>query len=177
MPSVRLTHTASLTPAERAAVHDLLFDVFDDMAEDDVEHALGGLHAMVWDGGELVAHGAVVQRRLLHGGRALRAGYVEGVAVRADRQRQGLGRAVMTTLDDVVRHAYEIGGLGATDEAVPLYVSLGWRRWEGTAWALTPDGVVETAEDAGAIFVLPVDGVPLDVAGAITCDWREGDVW
>lgn len=177
MTDVRLTHTAALAPAELAAVHDLLFDVFDDMAEDDYEHALGGLHATVWDDGTLLAHGAVVQRRLLHGGRALRAGYVEGVAVRPDRQRQGLGRAVMTVLDDVVRRAYEIGGLGATDEAVPLYTSLGWRRWEGTAWALTPEGIVETPDDAGAIFVRPVEGVPLELTGGITCDWREGDVW
>ena len=174
---VDLRHTAGLTSVELAAVHELLFEVFDDMAEDDYEHALGGLHATVWDGDLLLAHGAVVQRRLLHGGLVLRAGYVEGVAVRPDRQRQGLGRAVMTALDDVIRRAYEIGGLGATDEAVPLYTSLGWRRWEGTAWALTPDGVVETPDDAEAIHVLPVDGVPLDLTGAITADWREGDVW
>ena len=44
------------------------------------EHAPGGLHALVHDGGDLVAHGAVVQRRLLHDGRALRVGYVEAGA-------------------------------------------------------------------------------------------------
>lgn len=177
MPTARLDHTAALSVDERAAVRALLYDVFDDLDDTDVEHALGGLHATVWEGGELVAHGAVVQRRLLHGGRALRAGYVEGVAVRPDRQRAGLGRTVMTTLDDVVRRAYDLGGLGATDEAVPLYASLGWRRWEGRAFALTPDGVVETPDDAGSIFVLPVEGVPLEVGGSITCDWRDGDVW
>ncbi|MBB1254828.1 aminoglycoside 2'-N-acetyltransferase, partial [Streptomyces sp. OF3] len=47
----------------------------------DWEHGLGGMHALVWEEGELVAHGSVVQRRLLHEGRALRTGYVEGVAV------------------------------------------------------------------------------------------------
>ncbi|MHA3703000.1 GNAT family N-acetyltransferase [Jatrophihabitans sp. YIM 134969] len=165
--------------AEREALHDLMFEVFDDMTEADWEHALGGLHATIWDTSTAtpLAHAAVVQRRLLHGGRALRAGYVEAVAVRASHRRRGLARRVMTTLDSVVERAYEIGGLGATDEAVPLYESLGWRRWEGTAWALTPDGVVETPDDAASIFVLPVPGVPLDLSGAITADWRDGDVW
>lgn len=34
-----------------------------------------------------------------------------------------------------------------------------------------------TPDDAASIFVRPVDGVPLDLTGAITADWREGDVW
>ncbi len=59
--------------------------------EIDWEHCLGGLHALVWRGPRLVAHAALVQRRLLHRGRALRAGHVEGVAVHPDVQRQGLG--------------------------------------------------------------------------------------
>ena len=63
--------------------------------DDDWDHARGGLHAVAFDGSELVGHASVVQRRLLHDGKALRAGYVEGVAVRADRvtDRARLGPA------------------------------------------------------------------------------------
>lgn len=78
------------------------------MTDHDWEHALGGVHAIIWEAGELVGHGSVVQRRLLHGGRALRTGYLEGVAVRADRRRHGLGVTVMEALERVVRHAYEV---------------------------------------------------------------------
>ena len=35
------------------------------------------MHALASEGDRLVGHGSVVQRRLLHGGRALRTGYVE----------------------------------------------------------------------------------------------------
>jgi aminoglycoside 2'-N-acetyltransferase I len=63
------------------------------MTGHDWEHALGGIHALVWDGGELIGHSSVVQRRLLHHGHALRAGYVEGVGVRPDRRGQGHGAA------------------------------------------------------------------------------------
>ena len=88
------------------------------MTEHDWEHSLGGVHALAFDGDTLVGHAAVVQRRLLHGGRALRTGYVEGVAVRADQRRRGHGAAMMDALERVIRGAYDLGALGATDEAV-----------------------------------------------------------
>ena len=68
-----------------------------------LEHALGGVHAPLWEGEELIGHGSVVMRRLLHDGMALRTGYVEAVAVRADRRRRGHGEVVMEALERVSR--------------------------------------------------------------------------
>ena len=85
------------------------------MTEDAWDHALGGMHALVWEEGRLVGHGAVVQRRLLYDGRAMRTGYVEGIGVRADRRRPGYGGAIMAALERIVRGGYELGALGATD--------------------------------------------------------------
>ena len=123
-----------------------------------------------------MGHGAVVQRQLLHGGRTLRTGYVEGVAVRGDARRRGHGSAVMEALERVVREAYELGALGATDEAARFYSARGWQRWRGPTSALTPDGVRRTGEDDGAIYVLPLAGA-LELSGELTCDWRDGDLW
>jgi aminoglycoside 2'-N-acetyltransferase I len=174
---IQTAHTADLDAATLAAAHALLDAVFaGELTGADWEHCLGGMHALAWDGDELVGHAAVVQRRLLHRGRALRAGYVEGVGVRADRQRQGLGGALMDAVERVIRGAYDVGALGATDEAVALYTGRGWRRWEGPTFALTPGGVVRTPEDDDAIFVLE-SAVRLDLAAALTCDWRDGDAW
>ena len=124
----------------------------------------------------LINHAAVVQQMLLHGGRALRTGYVEGVAVRADRRRRGHGGAMMEALERVVRDAYELGALGTTDEAVAFYAGRGWRQWQGPTSALTPAGIRRTEDEDGWIYVLP-GALPLDLAGELTCDWREGDVW
>jgi aminoglycoside 2'-N-acetyltransferase I len=96
--------------------------------------------------------------------------------VRADRQRRGHGGALMAAVERVVRGAYDLGALGATDEGAGLYTARGWKRWEGPTSALTPAGVVRTAEEDGSVYVLPV-GVPLDLSGELTCDWRDGDVW
>lgn len=83
--AVEVRHTAELDGGTRRAVRALLRDAFDgDFSDDDWEHALGGVHALARADDRVVGHAAVVQRRLLHGGRALRAGYVEAVAVAAD---------------------------------------------------------------------------------------------
>jgi aminoglycoside 2'-N-acetyltransferase I len=177
MSTVQVAHTAELDPATLAAAHAMLDAVFEgDFGEDDWEHALGGIHALVWDGDELVAHGSVVQRRLLHGGRALRTGYVEGVGVLASRRGQGHAAAVMAPLERIIARAYDLGALGASDMGAGFYAARGWQRWQGRTWALTPDGVIRTADEDDGIYVLPGD-VPLDLAGDLTCDWREGDVW
>ena len=146
------------------------------MSDHDWEHSLGGVHVVVWDDHELVGHASVVQRRLLHGGRALRAGYVEGVGVQMDRRRRGHGAAMMDALERIVRSAYELGALGATDAAADFYAARGWKRWEGPTSALTPTGIARTEQEDGSVYVLPV-AAPLDLSGELTCDWRDGDVW
>jgi aminoglycoside 2'-N-acetyltransferase I len=133
----------------------------------------------VWDGDDLIGHGSVVQRQLIHTSQdtthVLRTGYLEGMAVRADRRRQGVGRAIVVALNEVIRGAYELGALSAADEARRLYAANGWQPWRGRAFALTPHGVEPTADEEEGIFVLPV--VEIDLEGNLTCDWREGDVW
>jgi aminoglycoside 2'-N-acetyltransferase I len=176
--SVLTAHTSSLDRAALRAIRAFLEEAFaGDFDDDDWDHILGGVHAIAWEGEEVIAHGSVVQRRLLHDGRALRAGYVEGVAVRADRRRSGYGRAVMQPLDRVLRGAYELGGLSAaSEEAASLYRSLGWQRWEGRTWVLGPNGIERTADDDESTYVLPLTA-QLDLAGDLVCDWRAGDVW
>jgi aminoglycoside 2'-N-acetyltransferase I len=71
---LQVAHTAHLDHGSREAARALLYDVFDDMTEQDWEHCLGGMHALVWEGTDLIGHASLIQRRLLHGGSALRAG-------------------------------------------------------------------------------------------------------
>lgn len=173
---LRVAHTADLTGQDIAAARALVFQVFDDATEDDWEHCLGGIHAMVYEDDQLVAHGSVIQRRLICKGQALRTGYVEGVAVRADRRRHGLGTAVMSELERVIRSAYDLGALGSTDEGLAFYAARGWLRWEGNSYALTPEGIIRTPDDDGGIFVLPVADA-VDLAADLICDFRPGDLW
>ena len=177
MSEARLAHTADLDAATLAAARSLLDAVFEgELTADDWEHSLGGMHALLWDGDELIGHASVIQRRLVHGGRSLRAGYVEGVGVAANRRGEGHGAALMEPLERVIRAAYDLGALGSTDEAAGFYAARGWQQWQGPTSALTPDGVVRTADVDGGVYVLPVTA-PLDLSAPLTCDWRDGDVW
>ncbi|MFC6088657.1 GNAT family N-acetyltransferase [Saccharothrix lopnurensis] len=176
MSPVSVVHTWQLPEADRAAARALLDEAFDgEFSDEDWEHALGGVHALVRDDGGLIGHGAVVQRRMVVGGRVLRVGYVEGVAVRATHRRRGVGGLVMAALEDVVRGAYDLGALSASEDALGLYAARGWQPWRGRTFAFTPEGLRRTEDEDDGVFVLPVR--PVDLFADLTCDWRAGDVW
>jgi aminoglycoside 2'-N-acetyltransferase I len=177
MTEIQLAHTADLDATTLARARALLHVVFaEDLDDHDWDHALGGIHAIVWEGHRALAHASVVQRRLLHGEHAYRAGYVEAVAVHPERRREGLGRQMMGALQRVIRGAYELGALGATEVGGRFYEALGWQRWRGPLSALTPTGTRRTPKQEGSIYVFPVTA-GLDLDGELTADWREGDVW
>src|SRR3954463_2316217 len=109
---VRTVHTADLDAATRAVARELLDAAFEgEMTDEDWEHCLGGIHALAWEDGELIGHGAVGQGRLLYAGEALRTGSVAAVAVRAADRRRGVGGAIMDALNGVIGRAYRLGAL------------------------------------------------------------------
>ena len=182
--TARLVHTADLDSETREGARQMVIDAFGageiDFTDADWEHSLGGMHALICVRGALIAHGAVVQRRMIYQDTALRCGYLEAVAVREDWRGQGLAMAVMDGLEQVLRGAYQLGALSASEAGRPLYVSRGWLPWQGTTSVLAPAGLTRTPDDDRSLFVLPV-GLPnemeLDTTADITCDWRDGDAW
>ncbi|MFE9398879.1 GNAT family N-acetyltransferase [Streptomyces flavidovirens] len=177
MNRIRTAHTADLDPATLHEIRALLDAAFDgDFGADDWDHTLGGIHALVHDEhGRLAAHGSVIQRRVLHRGRSLRTGYVEGVAVREDRRREGLGGLVMEALERVIDRAYVLGALSASDDGAALYAGRGWVVWPGRIAALGPSGTVRLPDEEGTTYLRPVDGLP-DASDTLFFDWRGGDV-
>ena len=174
---LQVSHTGDLAPSALAQARELLDEVFaGEMTDQDWEHALGGMHAIAWRGTSVIGHASVIQRRLLYGGQALRTGYVEGVAVHRKWQRQTIGAQMMGALERIIRASYDIGALGATDEAVKLYEHRGWTKWAGHTSVLTPTGILRTPNDDDCIYVLPL-GRALDTSRELTCDWRDGDAW
>ncbi|MFF9523322.1 GNAT family N-acetyltransferase [Streptomyces achromogenes] len=176
-PRCRIVHTADLDAAGLREIRALLDHAFDgDFSDEDWDHGLGGVHALIEDGEGLAAHGALVMRRVRHRGRWLRTGYVEAVAVRADVRRTGLGGRVMDGLERVLDRAYDLGALSASDEGAPLYAARGWQCWPGQVHALSPEGIVRLPDEEGGVYVRPAPGAPLDLAGELVLDWRDGDV-
>ena len=90
MAELRTAHTADLDTADLKAARALLDEVFNgEVTESDWEHALGGVHALVWDGPALIGHGSVTQRRTGAG----RCGPVTSRRSRCARTTRGRGTA------------------------------------------------------------------------------------
>jgi aminoglycoside 2'-N-acetyltransferase I len=179
MTPLRTATTAALTPTELVALRELVFGAFGGrFDEHDWEHMLGGTHVLVVDGGEPVAHGAVVPRVLVAAGREWRTGYVEGVATREDRRGLGLATAVMRVVGRVVRDTYELGALADGTRIPGFYQRLGWASWRGPTFVAGPQGLVRTEEDDGSLLVLRTPATAgLELTGPLVGDWRAGDVW
>lgn len=175
--TARLVHTSDLDGETLHNARRMLITAYaGEFTESDWEHTLGGMHAIIAHRGTLIAHAAVVQRRLYCGDAALRCGYVEGVAVKEEWRGRGLGNAVLDAVEQVIRGAYQIGALSASGAGARLYRPRGWVCWRGPTSVLSPTGTLPTTEDDGSIFVLPVD-VDIDPDTGLMCDWRNGDVW
>ena len=148
--TARLVHTADLDDETRDDARRMVIDAFGggeiDFTDADWEHALGGMHAMISHHGALIGHAAVVQRRLLYRDSALRCGYVEGVAVREDWRGQGLAGALMDAVEQVLRGAYQLGALSASEAGRNLYSARGWLPWRGPTSVLAPTGVQRTPD-------------------------------
>ena len=84
---------------------------------------------------------------------------------------------MMDALEQVVRGAYQLGALRASDAAETFYAARDWKLWQGPSFALTPAGITRTLEKDGCIYVLPME-VSLDLSSELVCDWRrDGDLW
>ena len=177
---LRRLSTDELTPGDVAAVRELLWAAFppgdEGFSEDDWNHALGGVHFLLDVGDRVVGHASVVERQLEVGGRPLRTGYVEAVAVDPGSQGRGIGSLVMRDVTTFIRERFELGALGTG--AHHFYQRLGWRTWRGPSGVRESGAVRPTPDDDGYILVLETPSSPaLDLEAPISCEWRPGDAW
>ena len=178
--AIRTLPTADLSDTDMAAIQALLTAAFErdehgGFTRDDWLHAIGGTHVIVDVDGAVAGHASVVERTLEIGGRPVRTGYVEAVAVTPALQRNGLGTMLMRVVHDVVG-AFDLGALGTGSQ--PFYQRLGWLIWQGPT-SVRIDGRIEpTPDEDGYILVLPTPTSPaFELTEPISCEWRPGDAW
>lgn len=177
MQQVHVIPDDEMPPAVLAAVRELTFEAFGGrFSAHDWEHTQGGWRIVAFQAGVPVSHAAVVPRRLWVADRVFAVGYLEGVASRPDRQRQGFGSMVVRSASALVRERYELGGLSTSRPA--FYQRLGWERWHGPTFVRAGDDLVRTPEeDAGVLVLRSGPRAELDLAAPITCESRPGDDW
>ena len=138
------------------------------------------MHALICEHGALIAHGAVVQRRLIYRGTALRCGYVEGRRGARGLARPGSGDGRDGRRSSRCCAAPTSSARSARRRRAGTFTSSrGWLPWQGTTSVLAPAGLTRTPDDDDRCSCCPstcrTDG--LDTTAEITCDWRDGDVW
>jgi aminoglycoside 2'-N-acetyltransferase I len=181
MAAIRRLTSPELTPEEIRELRALFTAAWPDpdeaFADEDWQHALGGVHVLLEEDGRILSHASVVPRVLEVGRVPLHTGYVEAVATWPELQRRGHGSAVMRQIGDVIAANYQLGALGTGEFA--FYGRLGWERWRGPTSVRTPAGETRTPAEDGYIMVLRTPGTPLDLdlEAPISCEWRSGDVW
>lgn len=177
MAQVRVIASDELSGVESARLRELLDDAFEQtFTEDDWEHALGGLHAIVTLNREPVAHAAVVARDIEVGRRRFRCGYVEAVATAPAAQGKGYGSQAMSAVTDLVRRGFELGALSTGRHR--FYERFGWERWQGPSFVIRGGQRVRTPDEDGGIMVLRFGGsVDIPLTCPIACQSRRGDDW
>jgi aminoglycoside 2'-N-acetyltransferase I len=159
------------------ACHALVVEAFGRRFTDaDWLHATGGWRVIALAGDHPVGHAAVVPRRLQVGEQDLASGYVEAMATAAQRQGRGVGSALLTAVNEIVRNEYALGALSTGRHS--FYERLGWQRWRGASYVRDGVGVVRTADEDDGLMVLRFGpSAHLDLTASITCDARPGDDW
>ncbi|HEV8681926.1 MAG TPA: GNAT family N-acetyltransferase [Actinomycetota bacterium] len=160
----------------RALFHASWQDEDDEFTDEDWDHAFGGLHFVLEEGGAVVSHAAVIERRLHTSGHDLATGYVEAVATSPEYRGRGWGSAVMKEVGEYIDRTFQLGALDSGRQS--FYERLGWIVWKGPTFVHTDSGLVPTPEEDGYVLVRLTPTSPdLDPSAPISCDWRPGDVW
>ena len=177
MATTRVLTTAEVPSELLVDIRRLLDESFaGHFSEDDWEHGLGGWHAIVTDGGAVVAHAAVVARTLHVAERPVRAGYVENVGAAPARERQGLATLAMTEINDVLRREFDMGALSTG--AHPFYERLGWERWQGPTFVRSGAELIRTEDEDDGLMVLRFGpSADVDLTESLTCTDRPGEAW
>lgn len=179
MSGLRIVPSAELRDAEWDELTALCVAAFDEPWDGYWESIGPGIHVIAADdAGRIQAHAAIVDRLLYPADLMVPAAYVEAVAVLPERQRSGLGTAVMDVIDRMIDDRYQLGALGTGSQA--FYQRLGWEIWRGPTWIRNRDGSLErSAGEDGGIMVRRTPSTPpsLDLEAPIAVDWRPGEVW
>ena len=132
-------------------------------------HVLGYYHDL------LVCHALWVTRFLQAGtDPMMRTAYVEAVATEAKYRSRSFASAVMKHLVGEVQE-YDLAALSPF--SVEYYQRLGWELWQGPLFIRTKNDLMPSLDDEEVmIFRLPKTPW-LDLTGALSAEWRTGELW
>lgn len=146
-----------------------------DFTAEDWDHAQGGMRWIGSLADEVVAHGAVVARRMWIDGKEVNVGYVEAIAVLPKYWRQGFGTILMKEITNYCEVNFELSML-STDEK-GFYRTHGWREFPGKSFVLRGENITRSADEDAGLMYLSKTGIELLETSTVLCEERFGDSW
>ncbi|NBO72663.1 GNAT family N-acetyltransferase, partial [bacterium] len=108
---------ADLDPQISAVVRNLLNDAFEgDFSEEDWKHTFGGMRFLGFLNDQLIAHGAVVPRKIEVDESDLIIGYVEGIAVAPTYWHKGYGSLLMAEITSYCLSEFSLSMLSTSEK-------------------------------------------------------------
>jgi len=170
-----LTETTA-TAAIDSKVKSLLSAAFaGDFTPEDWDHFQGGPRWIGFLADEVVAHGAVVPRRMWIDEVEISVGYVEAIAVLPKYWRQGLGTILMKEITNYCEVNFELSML-STDEK-GFYRTHGWRDFPGKSFILRGENITRSEDEDAGLMYLSRTGMELLDTSTVLCEERIGDSW
>jgi aminoglycoside 2'-N-acetyltransferase I len=165
-----------LDAAQFAAIRAVLDEAFEfEFADEDNDHANGGIRIIALDGDQIVGHAALIARTITIAGTPYTAGYVEGVAVVPHRQGQGIGAQMMQRITDLCGELYPVSMLSTGEHG--FYAKFGWQHFAGESYVDDHGTITRTADEDEGLMVYTALTHLNQADVAFVCDWRTGDVW
>lgn len=176
MLQIALISDSDLSEELEASLRELLNDAFDgDFAEADWQHTLGGIRFVGHLDNHLVAHGAVVARKMEVDDQVIEVGYVEGIAIAPRYWGKGYGSKLMEEITRYCNSKYSISIL-STDEQT-FYKKHGWSNFDGESYVSINGTVTRSAEeDEGLMMLFGLDQTMVSPR-KVVCESRAGDAW
>ena len=146
-----------------------------DFSNEDWEHTFGGYRFLGFLEAKLIAHGAIVPRKILVDSKLLTVGYIEGVAVHPEYWRNGYGSSLMAASTKVCRENFEFSMLSTDEKA--FYTKHGWRDFEGESFVLVQGTEVRSEEEDEGLMYLLGNSTSDKSPRKVLCESRSGDSW
>ena len=157
-------------------LRNLLNEAFEgDFSEEDWQHTFGGMRFLGFLNDQLIAHGAVVRRKIKVDESDLIIGYVEGIAVAPTYWHKGYGSLLMADITSYCLSEFSLSMLSTSEKG--FYRKHGWCDFEGMSYVFK-DGVEIRSEDEdeGLMYLSGLHQFT-DYPRKVVCEARDGDAW
>lgn len=152
---------------------DLAFE--GDFSIEDWEHTHGGARLIGTLEEKVIAHGAVVPRRMWLDEKEVIVGYVEAIAVAPQHWRNGHGSRLMEAITRHCDENFSFAMLSTGEKE--FYRKFGWRDFPGSSQILIEGKVTSSADEDEGLMYLSSRSIAISSASVILCEARSGDAW